>query len=81
MLIFDCTRGDAVRVALQEMEANQTNKLIVDRDLAPKFAEIYSFLQLFHSYLDISPVGLADLEEFLDDGRDSDKLVNVYFIL
>lgn len=55
------------------METNQTSKVIVDRDFAPKFAEIYSFLQLFHGHLEISPVGLADLEEFFEDGRNTSE--------
>ena len=59
------------------MEMNQTSKLMVDRDLAPKFAEIYSFLQLFHGHLEFSPVGLADLEEFFGEGRNTCGLSNI----
>lgn len=53
------------------METHHADKLMVDRELVPKFVEIYSFLQLFHGHLDISPVGLADLEDFLEEGRDN----------
>ena len=49
-------------------ESPNSNDLIVDRDMAPKFAEIYSFLQLFHGHLEIQPVALADLEEFFGEG-------------
>ena len=59
------------------METYHTGKLMVDRELVPKFVEIYSFLQLFHGHLDISPVGLADLEDFLEEGRDT-NMNNMY---
>ncbi|XP_065888138.1 remodeling and spacing factor 1-like [Dysidea avara] len=54
-------------------ESPNSNDLIVDRDMAPKFAEIYSFLQLFHGHLEIQPVALADLEEFFGEGYDDFK--------
>jgi len=50
------------------MDSPKSSDLIVDRDMAPKFAEIYSFLQLFHGHLEIQPVPLADLEDFFGEG-------------
>ena len=59
------------------MENHHSGKLMVDRDLIPKFTEIYSFLQLFHGHLDIAPVGLADLDEFLEEGRNANEQFSV----
>jgi len=66
--VYTCAQVEVVPRVVQMMESPKNSDLIVDRDMAPKFAEIYSFLQLFHGHLEIQPVSLAELEDFFGEG-------------